>query len=599
MSDHKLPLRAELPGQLTWDLSPVYTSAEAWDADFAKIAGLIEKVQAFRGKLAVSPATLRDAFAAVDDLERLAEKLYVYAHLRHDENTADGANSARKGRISARFAEISAACAWFEPEVLALNDATSSKFLDSPELAFYRRSLSRLLESREHILSTAEETVLGSLADVLGSPDQIYGILNDADLAFPKVADDSGKKTELTHGNYIKFLESADRGVRRRAFKAMFSTYGKFRNTFAATLDGAVKCHAVDARLRRYPSALAAALFPDRVPEQVYTGLISAVRANLAPMFRYIELRRKALKLRNINMYDLHCPLRPACRAEYSWDEAKSTVRSALAPMGPEYLAALDRAFSERWIDVPECRGKRSGAYSGGSFDTPPYMLLNFHGTLNDVFTLAHELGHSMHSHYSNLSQQYHYADYSIFVAEVASTTNEILLQRHLMDHCNSRELKIHLISHLLDEIRGTVYRQTMFAEFELLVHRLAEQGTPLTADLLDEEYSKLNAAYYGPGLQADELIRHEWARIPHFYYDFYVYKYATGMSAAMMLAENLLSGDPAKHDAYFSFLKAGSSRDVLDIMKSAGADLATPAPVEACLAVFDRLVAELERLLA
>lgn len=598
MSTHKLPLRAELPDQLTWDLSPVYASPEAWEADFEKLAGLIEKVLAFRGRLSESPATLRDAFAAVDDLERLAEKLYVYAHMRHDENTADGVNSARSGRVSARFAEISAACAWFEPEVLAMDADAAARFLAAPELEFYRRTLSRLFESRGHILSAAEETILGSLADVLGSPDHIYSSMNDADLTFPKVADASGRRTELTHGNYIKFLESPQRRVRRNAFKAMFSPYGKFRNTFASTLDGAVKCHAIDAKLRRYPSSLAAALFQDRVPEQVYTELIGAVRANLAPMHRYIELRRKTLKLRNINMYDLHCPLRPACRAEYSWDEAKSVVRSALAVMGKDYIAAVDRAFNERWIDVPECRGKRSGAYSGGCFDTPPYMLLNFHGTLNDVFTLAHELGHSMHSHHSNRHQQYHYADYSIFVAEVASTTNEILLQRHLMENCDSPELKIHLISHLLDEIRGTVYRQSMFAEFELLVHRLAEQGTPLTADLLDEEYFKLNAAYYGPNLKADELIRHEWARIPHFYYDFYVYKYATGMSAAMLLAENLLSGDPVKHNAYFGFLKAGSSRDVLDIMRSAGADLATPAPVEACLAEFDRLVAELGRLL-
>ncbi|MDD4817696.1 MAG: oligoendopeptidase F [Victivallaceae bacterium] len=596
MSEHKLAQRRELPTELTWDLAPVYADAAAWEKDFSGLDEKISAVTAFRGKLGTSPAALRDAYAALDALERSAEKLYVYAHLRADENTADGENSARESRIETKFAELGAAVAWFEPEIMKLPADAAEKALNAPEMAFYRRSFKQLLESRAHILSAEEETIWSALSDVLDSSDNVYSMLNNADMRFAAVTDEKGVRTELTHGNYIKFLESPLRRVRRNAFKAMFTAYRDHRHTCAATLDGTVKRHAISAKLRHFNSALAAALFNDRVPETVYTNLIDSVHANLEPLHRYLGLRKKVLKLKKLDMFDLHVPLRAPAKTEYTWEETKKIVSDALAPLGGDYTKTVSRAFAERWVDVPECRGKRSGAYSSGCFDTPPYLLLNFRGTLNDVFTLAHEMGHSMHSYSSNASQQYHYADYSIFVAEVASTTNEMLLHHHLMAGCADRDLKIYLLSHLIDEIRATVYRQTMFAEFELAVHRLSESGTPLTADLLDEKYYELNRLYYG--LDADGLIRHEWARIPHFYYNFYVYKYATGMSAALKLAENIMSGDREKLDDYFGFLRAGSSRDVLDIMRGAGADLETPDCVNSCLALFDRTVKELESLL-
>ncbi len=598
MKKNALPGRSDLPKNQTWDLELIYQSGADWEQDFTKLDALQDEVAAFRGRLHESAETLRRAFEAIDALVRAAEKLYVFAHLRADEDTANAENRSRVERASARFAEISAATAWFEPEFLALDEGTLKKYLSCKELAFYSRSMNELLRGRQHTLTAAEETILGRLSDVLGSASHIYSTLNNADMTFPKVADEDGKKIELTHGNYIKFLESGDRKVRKRAFTAMFATYKKLRNTCAATLDGNIKKHAVAADIRHFDSSLAASLFSDNVPECVYNNLITAVHNHLPALHSYVKLRGKALKIKKMDMYDLYNPLRPSCKKEYTWDEAKKLVKAALKPLGEEYGKLLDTAFEERWVDIPECRGKRSGAYSSGCYDTRPYLLLNFHGTLNDVFTLAHELGHSMHSYYSNHTQEYHYADYSIFVAEVASTTNEILLQHYLLEHCKDKDLRAYLLCHLIDEIRGTVYRQTMFAEFELTLHQLAESGTPLTADLLEEKYGELNKSYYGKHIHPDELIKMEWARIPHFYYNFYVYKYATGMSAAMLLAQNILSGDAKKLNNYFGFLKAGSSQDVLDIMKSAGVDLSTPDAVNACLLTFAATVKELEELL-
>lgn len=580
----------------TWDLAALYPDIETWELDFARIRPLAEQFAAFRGRLGESAATLRDAIAALDDFERMGEKVYTYAHLRSDENTADSANRARVDRVTALFAELADISAWFEPEIMAIPVAAMTTMLETPELAFYRRSLLELLREREHTLSEPEERVIGLYSDVLGAADKTFDMLNDADLTFGQLADGKGGRIELTQGNYRRFLESSDRKVRRRAFEKMLGTYRKYRNTFAATLDGAVKRHAVSAKLRNYPSALAASLFDDKVPEKVYRNLIDTVHAGLPALHQYIELRRRVLKLKKIDMYDLYNPLLPECRAEYTWEEAASIARAAMKPLGEEYMQVIDQAFEERWVDVPERKGKRSGAYSSGCYDSYPYLLLNFNGTLNDVFTLAHELGHSLHSYYSHASQPYHYSSYSIFVAEVASTTNEILLFEHLLSRTRDKGLRAHLLCHLADEIRGTIYRQTMFAEFELKIHELAEARTPLSADLLDETYFELNKRYHGPKLKANKLIASEWSRIPHFYYDFYVYKYATGMSAAIRLADGLLNGGAAEREAYFGFLKAGDSKDVLEIMRDAGVDLATPEPVAAALAYFARTVDRLAK---
>ena len=582
--------------EMTWDLEALYPDAEAWERDFERIPDLAGKFASFRGRLGESPAVLRQAIEASDALDRLSEKVYSYAHLKSDENTSDNANRARVDRVRSKFAELAPLESWFDPEIMAIPEERMDAFLASPELAFYRRSLEELLRERPHTLSEPEERLLGSLSDVMGASDRTFEMLNDADLDFGKVKDEKGRSVALTHGNYRRFLESCDRTVRRRAFRRLYKCYGKLRNTFASTLDATVKRHAAQARIRHYGSSLAAALSGDNVPEQVYRNLISAVHGGFGPFYDYMKLRREVMELDKLDMYDMYNPLLPACRKEYPFAEAERLVKAALAPLGEDYAEKLSLAFTQRWIDVPARKGKRSGAYSGGCYDSYPYVLLNYDSTLNDVFTLAHELGHSMHSFYSNSAQEYHYADYEIFVAEVASTTNEILLFEYLLENASEPGFRAFLLGHLADEIRGTIYRQTMFAEFELDMHEASEKGTPLSADWLCERYYELNKLYYGPEVKPDPLISLEWARIPHFYYDFYVYKYATGMAAALKLAAGLRSGDAGRREAYFGFLKAGDSKDVLDIMRDAGVDLATPGPVGDALDYFAGVVGRLRR---
>ncbi|MDD3118825.1 MAG: oligoendopeptidase F [Victivallales bacterium] len=593
-----LPLHSELPVEMTWDIEVIYPDQTAWENDFTAIGDYLAAAVAFRGRLGEGPAVLAEAFRAGDRLNRLVEKLYTYAHLRSDEDTSISAHRALVDRASARYAEISGALSWFEPELLALPKARLKEYLAAPELQFYLRTLTEILRDQPHTLSDKEERLLGLASDVFASSARIFSQFNNADLKFPVIADEQGREKELTHGNYLNFMESPAREVRHRAFNAMYDTYAQYRNTLATTLFGEIKTHTLTAQLRHYPSALAASLHEDNVPVAVYDNLIVAVRRHLPALFRYFKLRAKALQLDRIDMFDLYNPLVPECRVEVSWEEACRWVREALRPLGEEYGAKLDLAFSRRWIDVLECRGKRSGAYSGGCYDTNPYVLLNFTGTLNDAFTLAHELGHSLHSYHSREAQDYHYADYRIFVAEVASTTNEMLLHHYLLDRCTDRNLRLYLLNHHCDQFRGTIYRQTMFAEFEKLLHALVEADTPLTADLLCREYFALNAQYHGDAVAPDRRIAMEWARIPHFYYDFYVYKYATGLAAAAQLSRNILSGAPDKLTAYLEFLKAGDTKDVLDIMKDAGVNLATPAPIDAALADFsatvDQLAAEL-----
>ena len=594
----KLPMHAELSVELTWDLIPLYPDLKSWEKDFKAIDPLVKKFMSYKGRLAESPEILTEAIAAMDDMERLTEKVYTYAHLRADEDTGSSHHSALMDRINAKYAKISGETAWFDPEIMTIPLKTMNKFLKSKALKFYKRSLKELLRERPHTLSEKEERILGLASDIFSSSHKTFSKLNNADMKFPRVKNEHGKLATLTHGNYIEFLESHDRGVRKGAFSAMFGTYEKFRNTLASTLDGTVKKHVFNAKIRNYPSVLEASLFEDNVPAEVYNNLISAVKTKLPILHKYLAVRKKALKLKKLDMYDIYNPLVPECRIKVSWDEACRWVREALKPLGKEYCALLENAFSQRWIDVMECKGKRSGAYSSGCYDSHPYVLMNFNGTLGDVFTLAHELGHSMHSLYSNRNQQYHYADYSIFVAEVASTTNELLLHHYLMKQKRDKNVQAYLLCHLADEIRGTVYRQTMFAEFEKMIHEKSENSIPLTPDMLSAEYYKLNTEYYGKTVEADQMVEMEWARIPHFYYNFYVYKYATGMSAAVKLSKNILSGSSEKLDAYLGFLKAGDSKDVLDIMKDAGVDLSRPEPVLEALDEFGNIVKQLEKAL-
>ena len=598
MSSDKILKRKEVPNDMTWDIEVIYKTSEDWEKDFAVIPALVDKFMTFKGHLADSAAKLRAAIEAEDAMERLAEKVYVYAHLRSDEDTTNSENRSRVDRAQSLFAEISGKTAWFDPEIMAIPKKKMDELLAAPELSFYKRSLEELLRSRPHTLSEKEERILGMSSDVMGTASKTFSILNNADIRFPKITTEDGKRVELTHGNYIKFLESPKRRVRKKAFRGMYTTYTKLRNTFATTLDGTIKKHVLSAKLRNYPSALNAALFSDNIPEKVYMELIQAVHDKLPALHKYMQLRCDVLDLEKIDMYDVFTPLVPECKLEVSWDEARELVKEAFKPLGEEYCKNMNKAFEQRWVDVLENRGKRSGAYSSGCYDSYPYLLLNFQGTLNDVFTLAHELGHSMHSFYSHKEQEYHYADYQIFVAEVASTTNELLLHDHLMKNTSDDNVKAYLLCHLLDQLRGTIYRQTQFAEFELWMHQQSEKSIPLDADMLSKKYFELNAEYYGESVKPNKRIEMEWARIPHFYYNFYVYKYATGISAAVELSRNILSGDAQKIKDYFGFLKAGDSKEVLDIMKDAGVDLSTPKPVYAALDLFNDTVDQLHELL-
>ncbi len=586
------PKHSELPPEMTWDLSTMYRSAEDWEKDFRKIGGLLRKFQKFKGHLADSPATLAEAFRAEDALSFLLEKLHTYAHLRSDEDTGLSENRGRVDRILSRSAEIDGETAWFEPEIMRIDKRKFKQFAASPELKFYALTMKRLEADRPHTLTEPEERVLGLSSEIFGGPYKAFSVMNDADLRFPVVKDDAGNEVRLTHGNYIKLLESRNRTVRRDAFKGIYSVYGQFKNTFAAILDTAVKSHVVDAKLHKFKSALEASLFADAVPAGVYESLISTVHENIAPLYDYFKLRARVLKLRHLDMYDIHCPLVADTVMEFEWKEAVELVRDALRPLGSTYASVLDRAFRERWIDIPEAKGKRSGAYSSGCYRFPPYLLLNYSGTLDSVFTLAHELGHSLHSYFSDQANDYHYAGYKIFVAEVASTTNEILLQRRMVEQTSDPARKAYLLNHLIDTIRGTLFRQTMFAEFERDIHAMAERGEPLTADALSEHYFRLNSVYHGPSVKPDDDIRFEWARIPHFHYDFYVYKYATGISAALALSRKILQGDT---EGYLRFLRAGDSKEVIDIMKDAGVDFTTPTPVRDAMTVFAEQVKELE----
>ncbi|MBR2719936.1 MAG: oligoendopeptidase F [Lentisphaeria bacterium] len=599
MSKKELQLRKDIPVELTWDLTLIYQNTDEWEKDFVALDELVNIFNAYQGRLSGSAAVLNDAIAALDNMERKLEKLYTYAHLKHDEDTAEPLAKSLENRASGKAAAISAACAWFEPELLAIDDEKISAMLNEKVLEFYKPSIEELLRAKKHTLSEKEERILGALSDVLSSPEDIYESLTDADLRFPAVRRENKDKVELTSGNYIKFLESPDRKVRKRAFKAMFGSYRSIVNSCASTMDATVKKHVVSARLRNYTSALDKALFADELPQELYRNLIASVHRHIPELTEYLKFRRKKLKLKKLDMYDLYTPLVKRDEHIYTYQEAQKMVLEAFAVMGEEYVSVVKRAFDERWVDVMECRRKRSGAYSSGCYDTVPYLLLNFNGTLNDVFTLAHELGHSMHSYFSHKHQEYHYASYPIFAAEIASTTNELLLHDYLMKkYADDPAMQSTLLVHLIDEVRACIYRQTMFAEFELDIHELREKDVPLTADLLCKNYYELNARYYGGAVKADELIKYEWARIPHFYYNFYVFKYATGLSAAMKFAANILSGDESLKEKYYGFLNAGDSRNVLDILRTAGVDFINYPVVDDALKEFGKLVKQLKKVL-
>jgi oligoendopeptidase F len=595
-SPKPIPARSEVPEALTWDLSPLYVAAEEWEADFARLDEAAAPVLAMKGKLDSAEAVAR-LMAAETTLDRLLERLHTYAHLRHDEDTADAAGQAREARIRARYAEIAAECAWITPELLSHPEEELRAWMEDPRLADSRRTLLKVLRNKPHVLSASEETLLARGAEVLSASEQTYSLLTNADLSFPDIPGPGGESLPLTEGTYRTYMEHPERDVRRAAFETLMTTYGKWKNTLASTLSATVKAHAYMADVRHFPSSLEAALFDDQVPVAVYDGLIGATHGALPLFHRYLDLRRRTLGLADLDMYDLYAPLVPSCAVDVPMEEARDWVREACRPLGKEYGAALETAFTARWIDWRENKGKRSGAYSSGCYDSPPYLLLNHHDRLDDAFTLAHELGHSMHTWLANRAQPHRMAHYPIFLAEIASTVNELLLTHHLLGRNPAPALRAHLLNHLCDSFKGTVFRQTMFAEFERDLHRWEEEGTPLTAEFLCEKYYELNKTYYGPGLAAHAAIAFEWARIPHFYYDFYVYKYATSFCAALVFARRLRAGEGV--DAYLGLLRSGGSRDPLEAVAAAGVDLRDAGVLREAFAEFGGVLGKLETALA
>lgn len=594
----ELPKRSEVRQEDTWRVEDIYASLDAWKADLEKVRELSERLHALQGKAGESAESLYQALFLDDEISRIGSLAYSYASRCSDVDTTNTENQALVMQVSNLFVTIMEKSAFLVPEILSIPEKTLEKFFkEKDELCVYRNTVQNILRRKEHMLSPEMEQLLASADDMAGTSSNVFSMFNNADLTFPEITDENGEKVRLTHGRYISFLESSDRGVREEAFQAEYATYKKFRNTLAAVYQGKLKAHNFYAKARKYENCLEAAVDATNVPSSVYHNLLAAVHGNLDKMYRYVALRKKLLGVDELHMYDLYVPLVKEADVKIPFEQAKQTVYEALEPLGEDYRAVIKEGFENRWIDVYENEGKRSGAYSSGVYGVHPYVLLNHNETLDSMFTLAHEMGHAMHSYLSNQAQPHADSNYVIFVAEVASTCNEVLLMEHLLKNTTDKVQRAYLINHFLESFRGTVYRQTMFAEFELLTHQMCERGESLTPDALCKVYYDLNKKYFGDGMVVDEDIAMEWARIPHFYYNFYVYQYATGFSAAVALAHRILEeGAPAVED-YKKFLSGGCSKSPIELLKIAGVDMTTPAPVNAGLEMFGRLLDEMEEL--
>jgi len=595
----KLPTRDQVKPADTWDLSSLYADDAAWESEFGKWEKLIPRYAKFRGTLGQSPAALAKCLRFDSRFDRVGERLGNYASLKAAENMADSRYQRMLGRFQNAATRAGEAASFIRPEILEIPTARLKKFLAAKVLRRYRLQLERLLRYKPHTLSRGEERLLAMQAEMAGAPDKIFRQLTDADLKFGTVRDEKGHEVELSNATFTLFLHSPDREVRRTAFHQFYAQYRGHENALAAALASSVQKDVYYARARSYPSAREASLFHDNVPVSVYDNLIAAVRAKLPAVYRYFALRRKKMRLRDIHHYDTYVPILIELDTRHTWNQAVDVVVGALEALGDEYCRVLDAGLRGRWCDRYPNQGKRSGAFSSGTYDGWPYILMNYQpDVLDHVFTLAHEAGHSMHSYYSAKCQPYEYYNYTIFVAEVASTFNEQLLSRYLLQRAKSDRERAYLVNRELDAIRTTIVRQTMFAEFEKITHALVESGEPLTVECLKTEYGKLLDTYFGPDFAIDDELRLECLRIPHFYSAFYVYKYATGLSASIALSERVLSGGKRELDDYLSFLQGGCSKWPLELLRDAGVDMTSPAPVETALARFERLVEQLDEFL-
>ena len=598
MAEERLRKRSEVPVEYTWKLEDLFESDQAWMEEYEALGSVPQKAAEFQGKLNNSKDLL--AFLKLqDDISMRLEKLFVYSSCRSDEDTGNNHYQDMAGKARGVMVAIMGAASFSGPEIMAIPDEDLDRFYkEEPELETYRRTIYGIRRMKAHMLSAESERILALAGEVSASPDNIGSVLRNLEIRFPDIPDKDGNPKQLTEDNLPFLLEDPDVDFRRRAFKAYYEKFGELRNTFATTLDAQYKQLLFFARARNYPTTLESALDQNEVPTEVYTNLIEAVHRNLDKMYKYVSLRKKILGLDELHMYDVYTPIVQDAAQVITFDEAKETVLKALAVLGDDYTALLKEGFDNRWIDIYPNEGKRGGAYSTGTGNPHPFMLLNHKDNLDSMFTLAHEMGHSIHSWYSTKNQPYCTSNYVIFVAEVASTCNEILLMRYLLEHTDDRVQKAYLINHFLDSFKGTLYRQTMLAEFELIMGKMAESGEALTADVLCRKYRDLNALYFGPDMISDEEIGLEWARIPHFFYNYYMFQYATGYSAAAAIASRILKeGAPAVAD-YKKFLSSGGSDDPISLLRIAGVDMSTPEPVDTALELFGQLVDEFEEIM-
>ncbi len=595
-----LPLRSKVKLADTWDLGSLYPNDEAWEKDFRAWEKLIPQYAKYQGTLGSGAERIAECFKFDTKFDRQGERISTYAFLKSTEDTANSEYQRMVGRFQHAASEAGQAASFIRPEIMAIPAKKLSEFLKSKSLAPFRLVLERMVRYRPHTLSNAEEKLLAMQSQMSETANHTFRQLTDADFKFGMIKNESGELVELSHSSYSALLHAPKRTVRSGAFHQYYGVYESHENALAATLSGSVQCDVYYAKARGYSSAIESSLFRDNVPLAVYDNLIGAVRGKLPALYRYYDLRRRKMRLKDIHHYDTYVPILSDLDQRRTWQQAVNTVMASLAPLGKEYTSVLERGLtSDRWCDRYPNRGKQSGAFSCGSFDGAPYIMMNYQPTVLDhVFTLAHEAGHSMHSYYSSKHQPFQYYNYVIFVAEVASTFNEQLLSRHLLDEAHTDAERAYLVNRDIDAIRGTIIRQTMFAEFEKIIHALAEGGEPLTIDCLKNEYGKLLADYFGPDFVIDPQLHLECLRIPHFYRAFYVYKYATGLSAAIALSERVLGGGPRELDDYLSFLKGGCSKFPLDLLRDAGVDMEQPTPVETALARFESLVDELDTLL-
>ncbi|MBU5488589.1 oligoendopeptidase F [Clostridium sp. MSJ-8] len=590
-------LRSEIDDKYKWKLNKIYSTDEEWEEEFKNLKVESPKLQEFSGKLNDKEEILK-YFKFSEKVSRNAEKLYVYAHMKCDEDTTNQKYQGMMNRIDGFMAELGSYASFFVPEILSLQDGFIEGLLrDDNRFKQYDFLLMDILKEKPHVLTKDMEQLLALASDCLDAPSSIHNMLTNADMTFGDIINEDGETVELTEGNYSSFIKSTDRKVRETAFKQLFGEYEKLQNTFATTLSSSIKSFNFSSRVRKYESPLQSSLAPNDIPVSVYENSIKTLNDNMESLHRYVAIKKKLLSLDEIHMYDLYVPVIETPKDHVEFDDAVKIANAALKPLGEEYLSIFNKGIESGWIDIYQNKGKRGGAYSWGSYDTMPYVLLNYNYELNDVSTLVHEMGHSLHSYYSRKEQPYHYADYTLFCAEVASTTNEALLIHYLIDNETDRNKKLYLINQELEQIRTTVFRQLMFAEFELYTHDALYKGESLTVEDFNSVWLDLNKKYFGPDMVVDDEIKIEWARIPHFYSDYYVYQYATGYAAASAFANSILKGQENALDKYKGFLKMGGSKYPIDILKIAGVDMTTSAPLEATIARFNELLDMLEEL--